>query len=107
MRPTRTPCCSRSPIARCSKSSTCSARTAGMRDRMHVNSEERKKRVAQRLNGHAYLLLEVLPGTSDRVAKTLAESSAVPYAAAVWGPWDVVARVTLGNLNELLKFVDE
>jgi hypothetical protein len=81
-----------------------------MRDRaQRVNSEERKKRVAQRLSGHAYLLLEVMPGTSDRVAETLVKlnSSAVPYAAAVWGPWDVVARVTLKNPSELLEFVDD
>jgi hypothetical protein len=58
--------------------------------------------------GNAYLLLEVTPGASDEVAKQLTEiaPSAVPCAAAVWGPWDVVARATLGSLQELLDFVD-
>jgi hypothetical protein len=67
------------------------------------------KQVVQRLNGHAYLLLEVEPGASNEVANQLVElnRAAVPYAAAVWGPWDVVARVTLKNLGELLKFVDD
>jgi hypothetical protein len=62
----------------------------------------------QTLNGNAYLLLQVDPGESDEVAKQLVEldRSAVPYATAVWGPWDVVARVTLKNLSELLGFVD-
>jgi hypothetical protein len=66
-------------------------------------------RVAQRLNGHAYLLLEVEPGASDQVANQLVQlnPTAVPYAAAVWGPWDVVARVMLRNLSELLNFVDD
>jgi DNA-binding Lrp family transcriptional regulator len=31
----------------------------------------------------------------------------VQCAAAVWGPWDVVARVKTTNVNQLLKFIDQ
>ena len=59
--------------------------------------------------GEAYILLEVIPGTSDQVVTKLSGlgTDSVPYAAAVWGPWDVVARVTKDSFDDLLNFIDQ
>jgi class 3 adenylate cyclase len=57
--------------------------------------------------GEAYILLEVEPGASDAVASQLVRlDRAVAYAAAVWGPWDVIARVTMNRYEDLLLFID-
>ncbi len=61
-----------------------------------------------RRTGEAYVFLEVEPGASNDVASRLAvmDAVAVRYAAAVWGPWDVVARVAMNKFDDLLTFID-
>jgi class 3 adenylate cyclase/DNA-binding Lrp family transcriptional regulator len=58
--------------------------------------------------GDAYVLLEVDPAASSMVAQRIVEmnGSNAQYAAAVWGMWDVIARVTLNQYNELLLSID-
>jgi class 3 adenylate cyclase len=58
--------------------------------------------------GDAYVLLEVDPGASETVAQRIVEmnGSNAQYAAAVWGMWDVIARVTLNQYQELLLSID-
>jgi class 3 adenylate cyclase len=59
--------------------------------------------------GEAYILFEVEPGASDAVAMQVVKlgQPAVSYAAAVWGPWDVIARVSMNRIEDLLKFIDK
>lgn len=55
--------------------------------------------------GEAYILMEVLPGHSEDVARTLSKSNVVPYAAAVWGSWDVIMRVQAGTAEAFTHFL--
>lgn len=55
--------------------------------------------------GEAYILMEIQPGRSEEVARTLSKSPVVPYAAAVWGSWDVILRVQPGTDQGFTQFV--
>jgi DNA-binding Lrp family transcriptional regulator len=55
--------------------------------------------------GEAYILLEVQPGHSEAIARTLSKSNVVPYAAAVWGSWDVILRVQAGTPEAFTNFL--
>jgi DNA-binding Lrp family transcriptional regulator len=55
----------------------------------------------------AYVMFEVDPPGSPGVAALVSLRPHVRYAAAVWGEWDVVARVDASNLGELAQMIDE
>jgi uncharacterized protein with GYD domain len=57
--------------------------------------------------GDAYILLDVGERESDTIARLLSSSVSVCCAAAVWGPWDVIARVHTNSFDNLLIFIDE
>ncbi len=57
--------------------------------------------------GEAYVLFEVEPEFSDAIARELSERDGVQFAAAVWGQWDVIARVKMGTARALVRFLNE
>ncbi|HWD29124.1 MAG TPA: Lrp/AsnC ligand binding domain-containing protein [Rhizomicrobium sp.] len=59
-------------------------------------------------SGGAYLMLKVKPGSSQEIAKRLRDDvSQVNYAAAVWGQWDVVARVSAGTAASFVEVLNK
>ena len=54
----------------------------------------------------AYLMLKVEPPHSPMVAEKILELNArAAYSAAVWGRWDVVAKVEADSADEFLRLV--
>ncbi|MEI9926414.1 MAG: Lrp/AsnC ligand binding domain-containing protein [Sphingomonas sp.] len=78
-----------------------------------VRGEANKDRPAQlhfdthEEGGEAYILFEVEPEYSDSISRELSEKEGVQFAAAVWGQWDVIARVQLGTARSLVRFLSE
>ena len=53
-----------------------------------------------------FLFLTVRPGTSADVARKLFDRYKVTMSAAVWGPWDVVARATFESHERFDETLD-
>ena len=53
----------------------------------------------------AYILIQTEVGRAADVARAIAEISGVTLAEDVTGPYDVIARVEAGNVDELGKLV--
>lgn len=49
----------------------------------------------------AFILVHAKPGKSARVAEEVRSQEGVTEAQTVTGPYDVIARVRVGNLHEL------
>jgi len=62
---------------------------------------------AREEGGEAYTLFEVEPEFSDAIARELSEKEGVRFAAAVWGQWDIMARVQLGTSRSLVRFLSD
>ena len=50
---------------------------------------------------HAYILIQTEVGKAAQVASTISEISGVTRAEDVTGPYDVIARVEAGSIDEL------
>ena len=59
------------------------------------------------MKGQGYILLEIRPPRSQAVALELSRNEAVEYAAAVWGPWDVIMRVKTPDTDALVALLTE
>jgi len=55
----------------------------------------------------AYVLFKVSSGTEREVAQKLIEFEEVVQADIVFGEYDVIARLSIDDLNELQDFVSE
>lgn len=55
----------------------------------------------------AYVLFKVASGTEREVAQKLIEFEEVVQADIVFGEYDVIARLSIDDLNELQDFVSE
>jgi len=55
----------------------------------------------------AYVLFKVSSGTEREVAQKLIEFDEVVQADIVFGEYDVIARLSIDDLNELQDFVSE
>ena len=53
----------------------------------------------------AYILIQTDVGKAAEVAKAIAQVKGVTSAEDVTGPYDVIARVEAGNVDELGKLV--
>jgi DNA-binding Lrp family transcriptional regulator len=53
----------------------------------------------------AYILIQTEVGKAAEVARQIAEISGVTQAEGVTGPYDVVVRVSAGDVDELGKLV--
>jgi len=53
----------------------------------------------------AYVLINVAPGKTSQVAKTLAEISGVKAAEPCWGRPDLIAQVEAADMKELSTLV--
>jgi Lrp/AsnC ligand binding domain len=54
----------------------------------------------------AYIMLKVKPGTSEDLARHLSKMSEVKCAAAVWGQWDVIARIHVGTAASFVELLN-
>ena len=55
----------------------------------------------------AYLLIEAEPGRSQNVIRGLGELSAVTGADFVSGPYDIIAKVEVEDVNAIGKLITE
>ena len=49
--------------------------------------------------------MNVEPGAEDEVTKKLKELNSVKEAHAVWGPFDIIAKVEAHNREDLGKYI--
>jgi uncharacterized protein with GYD domain len=72
-----------------------------------LRGSDRQEYDAHEEGGEAYVLFEVEPEFSDAIARELSEREGVRFAAAVWGQWDVIARVQVGTARALVRFLNQ
>lgn len=53
----------------------------------------------------AYILIEVKPGTEMQVREKLERMKEVKSAEAVYGDYDIVARITVRTMSKLQEFI--